>query len=428
MLRPLIRPVVAAMVVWLAASCADGLGGRKSSDTTDGGASGDAAASDAARPDDADANVEPCDPQGGSTFALMGEVRLDVWRTVTVPACSQVQHFVVAAGGQTLRLELRALASPLQASVLDGHGTELASAQLPDPQGGFDFTVDSTGEVRARLSRADVTSPSTYDIRLICVDQCDLEATRYPVVLVHGAGGEASFGLLDYFFEVEATLESHGYLTFAPAVTAMAHSETRAQDLAAAIDVILADTGAGKVHLIGHSQAGLDFRVLLGGLGYGDRVATATSLSTPHAGYRAGLSLGSEWFGMRTDSEYLTGEFASLYPDDPTVPCFSWAAATCAYFDLACLTQYDDEVVAAALAATYQTVRTAYFDDSHGGDNDGVVPVSAAQWGTFLGILPADHWDLIGQIPAQRLGFFDHLQHYVDEARRLRAVELDLAL
>ena len=43
-------------------------------------------------------------------------------------------------------------------------------------------------------------------------------------------------------------------------------------------------------------------------------------------------------------------------------------------------------------------------------------------------ILPADHWDLIGQIPGQRLGSFDHLQHYLDEARRLRAAEQALEL
>lgn len=420
-----IRLLVVGMLVGLVAGCADGLGGGGASDAATGP---DAIAPDASAAEDGDAVVTSCDPQADGEFVPMGEARLEQWRSVTVPACSQVEHFAVAAGGQTLRLELRALANPVQVAALDLHGRSLASAQLTNTEGGLDFTAELTGEVRLRLSRTDLTAPTTYQMRLVCLDQCDLESTRYPLVLVHGAGGAEAFGLLDYFFDVEATLESHGYVAFAPGVTAMAHSEIRAQDLAAAIDVILADTGAAKVHLLGHSQAGLDFRVLLGGLGYGNRVATATSLSTPHAGYRPGLSMGSEWFGMRTDSDYVTGEFAALYPEDSSVPRFSWAAATCAYYDLACLARYEDEVVAAALAATYQTVLSAYLDDSYGGDNDGVVPVSAAQWGTFLGILPADHWDLIGQIPAQRLGSFDHLGHYLDEARRLRSAEQDLEL
>jgi triacylglycerol lipase len=407
-----------------AAGCAGGSGSW--SDPPDGGGPADAATLDASGPDDGDVVV--CDPELAGDFVPQGEVRDDTWRTVAVPACRQTELFVVAAGGQALRLDLRGLTSPVQIAVFDALGTQVASGQVTDVEGGIDFTADTTGEYRVRISCDVAPTPGTYEVRLLCTDQCDLEATRYPIVLVHGAGGADTFGLLDYFFEAEANLQSYGYLPFAPGVSAMAHSEVRAQELAVAIDGILADTGAGKVHLIGHSQAGLDFRVLLGGLGYGDRVATATSVSTPHAGYRPGLAMGSVWFGMATDADYINGEFAALYPDDPAVPCFSWAAATCAAYDLACLARYDDEVVAAALATTYQTLLTAYLDDSHGGDNDGVVPVSATQWGTFLGILPADHWDVVGQVPGQRLGLFDHLEHYLSEARRLRALELDLEL
>ncbi len=422
----LFRTVVAATLLSLAVSCANGLGGSNDQGGHDAGIGTDGRTSDASTL--SDGTVQACDPELVGDFEPLGEVPRDSWVAVSVPACAQAEHFVVVAGGQSLKLELSGLTAPVVVSVLDAHGTELATAQLTNTEGSVDFVADTTGEHRLRITRGDATGPTTYEARLLCVDQCDLEATRYPIVLVHGAGGADAFGLLDYFFDVEGMLQGYGYLPFAPSITAMGHSQIRAADLALAIDAILAETGASKVHLLGHSQAGLDFRVLLGGLGYGDRVATATSISTPHLGYRPGLSEASAMFGMRTDAAYLTGEFAALYPEDTAVPRYSWAAATCAYYDVACLARYDDEVVAAALATSYQTVRTAYLDDTYGGDNDGVVPVSAAKWGTFLGILPADHWDTIGQVPAQRLGFFDHLAHFLSEARRLRTAEQDLAL
>lgn len=420
--RPWTHIVVAASLLCLAVSCAgwiDGIGGSDHHDGADAGS--DAATLDASTLGDGGAPA--CDPELGADRELLGELHLDTWRTLSVDPCIEPGHVAVAAGGQTLRVELAGLSAPVLVSVVDAHGSELATAQITGGAGGVDFTADTTGEHRVWIHRQDVDTETSYEARLVCLDQCDLEATRYPIVLVHGAGGADAFFPYDYFYEVEGHLESHGYLPFAPAVTAMGHSELRAQDLATAIDAILAETGAAKVHLLGHSQAGLDFRVLLGGLGYGDRVASATSVSSPHGGYLAGLSTTSAWFGMRTDAEYLTGEFAALYPEDPTVPRFSWGAATCAYYDQPCLTRYNDEVVAAALASSYQTLRTAYLDDAYGGDNDGVVPVSATQWGGFLGVLSADHWDLVGQVPGQRLSTFDHLQHYLDEARRLRSLE-----
>ncbi|MFH2009604.1 MAG: alpha/beta fold hydrolase [bacterium] len=369
-----------------------------------------------------------CDPDSPGPPLALGEIRRDTWRGANVASCTQAEHFVVVSAGQRLEVGFRNLTAPVFVAVVDLHGDVVASRQLGSPEEWVAMTADTTGELRVRVSRAEPGSSLSYETRLRCLDLCELEATRYPVVLVHGAGGADFFPGLDYFFEVGPSLESAGYHVVAPSLTAMGHSEERAQDLAWAVDELLAETGAAQVHLIGHSQAGLDFRVLLGGLGYGDRVATATSIATPHAGFRAAVSSASAWFGMRTDAAYITGEFSSNHPEDPSVPRFSWAAATCGALDGPCLERYDDEVVALALATAYQTLRLAYLDDAYGGDNDGVVPVSAAHWGTFLGILPADHWDVVGQIPLQRLGPFDHLQFYLDEARRLRALELDQGL
>mgnify|MGYP003340861972 CR=1 FL=1 len=58
------------------------------------------------------------------------------------------------------------------------------------------------------------------------------------------------------------------------------------------------------------------------------------------------------------------------------------------------------------------------------GENDGLVRVEDAKWGTFLGCLPADHVDEIGQIFGQSPGLgnsFDHLTFYADVVAWLRA-------
>lgn len=204
----------------------------------------------------------------------------------------------------------------------------------------------------------------------------------------------------------------------------------RAAELADALDTLLAETGAAKAHLWGHSQAGLDLRVLLspGGLDDGARVASVTTAATPHRGLRNAVPVAPDTPGMDVTEAYITGGFASANPDAAGVPFFSWAAATCGALDSACLSAHDGEVVPAPLASGYLDPRALYAEDGEGGDNDGVVPVSSARWGIFLGVLDADHWDLVGQIPGARLGTFDPEVFFLSEARRLRRLEQERGL
>jgi triacylglycerol lipase len=409
-----------------------------------GGEAGDGSFEpDASALPEADASLDASGPYGGvdPDAALcegdpqpvpLGDLAAGSWQPVSLDPCRAGRHASAGAAGQTLRVRLREAAAPLSITVTDDHGEILASGQTTtaEPQAELPFPVEASGGIHVAVTPRDPQPATSYEIRLDCEAGCDLEATRYPVVLVHGAGGEMYFGTPQYFFGVEGALQERGYRVYTPALPAYAHSSQRAQALADALDDLLAETGASRAHLIGHSQAGLDFRVLLSpqGLAYGDRVATATTLSTPHLGLHPSFAGLSTYFGMDVTEAYLSGEFAQRYPDPPGTPRFSWAAATCGAYELTCLDTHHDEVVAAALASSYLSLRNLYGTDGHGGDNDGVVPVSTAAWGTFLGVLPADHWDLVGQIPLQRLGTFDHHAFYLDEARRLRALEIDLEL
>ena len=60
--------------------------------------------------------------------------------------------------------------------------------------------------------------------------------------------------------------------------------ETNARTIVSRIDAILSETGAPKVNLIAHSKGGLEARMAASSLGYGTRIASITTVATPHRG------------------------------------------------------------------------------------------------------------------------------------------------
>ena len=252
-----------------------------------------------------------------------------------------------------------------------------------------------------------------------------------PILLLHGAAGFDRIGPLEYFFDVADTLERAGHVVFTTEVDPLQTVEVRAAELAAEVDAILDSTGAGRVHLIGHSMGGLDARFLISSLGYGDRVATLTTISTPHLGSRvadialdilpgvaeealgflvdllAGAAAGSEQDAagqiLQLSEAYAVGTFNPANPDDPRV----------AYFSVAGVTQVNpfadplrNDLCDGLLLAGYALLATS-------GPNDGLVTVASAQHGTFLGTVPADHLDEVGQLLGTTSPAFDHRAFYL---------------
>jgi triacylglycerol lipase len=79
-------------------------------------------------------------------------------------------------------------------------------------------------------------------------------------------------------------LRKNGIEVYHTNVSFAADVETRAKDLTREIQKILADTGHAKVHIIGHSMGGLDARQMIVHEGMADKVATLTTIGTPHWG------------------------------------------------------------------------------------------------------------------------------------------------
>ena len=107
--------------------------------------------------------------------------------------------------------------------------------------------------------------------------------TKYPVLLIHGAGFR-DLKWPVYWGRIPGVLESHGAALFYGQQDCWASVETNAKDLTARIDEVLADTGAEKVHLIAHSKGGLEARMAASSLGYGGKIASITTIATPHRG------------------------------------------------------------------------------------------------------------------------------------------------
>lgn len=231
-------------------------------------------------------------------------------------------------------------------------------------------------------------------------------APKYPVILAHGLFASDT---LFSWRKVQLALWLRGYKTFVTEVSAIDSIETRGRQLARQVDRIRRRTGADKVNIIGHSMGGLDARYLITHLGYADRVASLTTLSTPHRGSSAadqiledlGVNCGftclliesiARLYNEESKSpdlplalENLSTHFMANFnletPDSPVVYYQSWSASA---------TPGGRPQIRRLLREPYQVIRRAE------GANDGLVSVESAKWGNYRGDLPSDHLGVIG--------------------------------
>ncbi len=281
--------------------------------------------------------------------------------------------------------------------------------------------------------------------------------TRYPLVLAHGFMGSAN-GSLGFHALISDGLSADGHTVYRGSVAPFGTVHERALMLAKDVDRALFETGARKVNIVAHSMGGLDARELVSVLGYGDRVASVTTISTPHRGtavadvglaltsgaHDAALDAFAEAVGMTYSevagdahvraaladmAEANAPAFNEAHPDDTRVYYQSWAGVS-SVFGIpnprdrgAC----DDDLLAHPGRADRMNgilVLNAAFV-AHGSlSNDGLVLVSSAKWGTFRGCVPADHADEVGFMrptPLDPHTGFDVVRFYRNVAFELAA-------
>lgn len=419
-------------------------GGSDSRDSETGDASGTNEAGTGESTDDETETGEPaCDPNMPELvereYLAPGQAR----QGQTLSACDNHVWWVSAASASELTVSISASA-PVEVAInypdTPSFDASLTSTTLHSP-GGLELVAPRSGEfaviLRAQNPADDPQLVLDYDIAVACTNNCGLETTRFPIVLVHGWTGFENIGPLTYFYGVRQDLEQLGYPIAIAVLDPYNSVDIRGEQLVDFVASTLTTTRSRKVNLFGHSQGGIDSRYVASaaGGGYGDRVGAVITLGTPHYGtpftdIALGLIPGAteavlvfllNFLGaaqsQQSDVEaslytlsetYMQGEFNVIHVDDPRVEYYSWMGETCVAA-IGC-----QDAVDPLLLFSYDTIWLI------AGANDGLVPTSSAVWGEYLGLVPADHIDEIGQIGGLTDPDYDHVGFFRDNARMLR--------
>jgi triacylglycerol lipase len=232
-------------------------------------------------------------------------------------------------------------------------------------------------------------------------------ALKYPVVLAHGLLGfdKIAFAGKDhsYFRGLSGKLAGYGVEVHRPVVSSSAAIAVRAEELTRLVRMI----PAKKVNVIAHSMGGLDARYAIARLGLSDRVASLTTIGTPHRGTPV-ADLGLKLSDM-LKIQALVGRVIDL----------------AAFHDLttARMMQFNHDVedqrdvAYASVVARVDRLRahpllwpTHLYLSERGQESDGLVPAESQKWGDVMKLIDADHWAQIGWGSSfDALSFYDEL-------------------
>ncbi len=199
---------------------------------------------------------------------------------------------------------------------------------------------------------------------------------------------------LCYWGRVPKTLASLGASIFFGNQDSVGSIEDNADKIAASLDEALRVTGAEKVNILAHSKGGLEAKYLVNH-GYGDKIASITTIDTPHHGSHTidflmkapkwmvktaatGTDIWMKILGDKDPDCYkcfdiLTTKTAEQFNLDNPAP----GNVYCQSYAFKCNSAFSDPV----FCITFPVV--SRFD----GANDGMVSVDSSRWANFKGVI-----------------------------------------
>ncbi|MEG0663083.1 MAG: alpha/beta fold hydrolase, partial [Anaerovoracaceae bacterium] len=219
--------------------------------------------------------------------------------------------------------------------------------------------------------------------------------TKYPLMLIHGIGYD-DYGRQSYWGRIPGVLRENGgavYFGYQDPFGSISHNS---EQIAQRIEVVRKKTGKDKVNLIAHSKGGLEARYVVSQLDMGEKVASITTLATPHRGI---ITLDKLQSKRQRGLRHLLHLFNTMLKIDggerPTDNRI-YNQLTADYMEVF------NALVKDVPGIYYQSyafdMKNSKSDPAMGifhriigkleGPNDGLVSVESAKWGDFRGVFP----------------------------------------
>jgi len=242
-----------------------------------------------------------------------------------------------------------------------------------------------------------------------CTRKTELCKTKYPVLLVHGIAFRDKTVLIKYWGSIPKKLKQNGAKIYLGGQEAYGTCRENAKILKKNVQNILKETGVEKVNIIAHSKGGIESRYLISKLGISDKIASLTTIATPHRGSKMADIILKGLPGKKIIGK-LIDLYAKLIGDDNPMSVKAGKELT-----IAAMKKFNRDVP--DIKSVYYQSYSAQIDASYinplwnkmqktmskyEGDNDGLVSVKSSKWGNYRGVVTCkgkfhvSHADIVG--------------------------------
>lgn len=217
---------------------------------------------------------------------------------------------------------------------------------------------------------------------------------KYPILLVHGMGFRDDRAV-GYWGRIPGKLKENGFSVYLSGQDSNGSIESNSRKVAESIDKVLKAEHADKVNIIAHSKGGLEARYAASSLGYSDKIASITTLSTPHNGsktvdklmkipeplIKGGCKVTDLWFRLLGDKNpdtfsaicsFRTEDARRFNEQNPDIESIYYQS----YAFLMKHSRSD-------MLMWFPNLVVRHWD----GENDGLLSPESVKWGNFKGVV-----------------------------------------
>lgn len=228
---------------------------------------------------------------------------------------------------------------------------------------------------------------------------------KYPILLVHGMVLK-DFKLYRAFRKIKDVLIDNSVDVYVSKIDGIGTIENNANQLKKEILNLLEKTKANKVNIIAHSKGGLDSRYMISMLNMEDKVASLTTLSTPHHGSKLSRKLLTLPNWMKNIIAFFVNLFYKICKDEhPDIIGVGKQLTDESMIEFNNKIINSEKVFYQSYSSSLSSnkmfilkVPNAIMHKIENEDSDGMVSISSSKWGEYKGDMPEgiDHAKMVG--------------------------------